>query len=173
MRELIGRGLKRRSGLRGSELRDQIIALLEQVELSPTLIDRFPSQLSGGQKQRVAIARALAYQPDILICDEPTSALDPLVAQGVLALFRQLQQSNGLTLLFITHDIATVRSIAHSIAVMYRGKLVRQGPRESVLAPPYDAYTEKLLHSEPTLQPGWLDETLQRLATSTLKAIQG
>ncbi len=169
VRELIGRGVKRRSGLRGADLRERIIALLEQVELAADLIDRFPAQLSGGQKQRVAIARALAYEPEILICDEPTSALDPLVAQGVLALFRQLQGSTGLTLLFITHDIATVRSIAHAVSVMHRGKIVRQGPRETVLAPPYDPYTEKLLRSEPTLQPGWLDETLQRLtAASTL-----
>jgi len=160
VRELVGRNVARRTGLRGAALSEQISQLLGQVELSRDLIDRFPSQLSGGQKQRVAIARALAAEPDILICDEPTSALDPLVAQGVLALFRQLQQSTGLTLLFITHDIATVRSIAHSVAVMHRGKLVRHGLRETVLAPPFDDYTARLLQAEPTLEPGWLDNVL-------------
>ena len=160
VRELVGRNVARFSGLRGAAFSEQISQLLEQVELSRDLIDRFPSQLSGGQKQRVAIARALAAEPDILICDEPTSALDPLVAQGVLTLFRKLQHATGLTLLFITHDIATVRSIAHSVAVMHRGKLVRQGLRETVLAPPYDDYTARLLQAEPTLEPGWLDNVL-------------
>lgn len=161
VRELIGRNIMRRSGLRGAALKARLSQLLEQVELAPELADRFPSQLSGGQKQRVAIARALAAEPEILICDEPTSALDPLVAQGVLALFRQLQQSAGLTLLFITHDIATVRSIAHSVAVMHRGKLVRQGLRETVLTPPFDDYTARLLQAEPTLEPGWLASALK------------
>jgi len=158
--ELIGRRLQRHQGLRGVNQREKVKALLREVELSPDLIDRFPSQLSGGQKQRVAIARALAAEPQVLICDEPTSALDPLVAQGILALFRRLQRDNGLTLLFITHDIAIVRSIAHAVAVMHQGKIVRQGTRESVFSPPFDAYTERLLQAEPTLMPGWLDNAL-------------
>ncbi|WP_416414224.1 ABC transporter ATP-binding protein [Pantoea sp. App145] len=158
--ELIGRSLKRRNGSGKVALREQIIALLKQVELEPELIDRFPAQLSGGQKQRVAIARALASEPEILICDEPTSALDPLVAKGVLALFRQLQRDKGLTLLFITHDLATVRSIAHSVAIMHRGKLIRHGLRDTVLSPPYDDYTARLLRSEPTLNPDWLNQAL-------------
>ncbi|NKG30549.1 ABC transporter ATP-binding protein [Erwinia rhapontici] len=169
VRDLIGRPLARTQGSRGAARTARIDQLLRQVELDPAFASRFPAQLSGGQKQRVAIARALACEPDILICDEPTSALDPLVAQEILALFRRLQQDQGLTLLFITHDMAIVRAIAHQVAVMYRGNIVRQGDREQVLNPPFDSYTGQLLRAEPSAHPGWLDETEDDCFTTTLK----
>jgi peptide/nickel transport system ATP-binding protein len=122
--------------------------------------DRYPAELSGGQKQRVCIARALAAKPRLIICDEPTSALDPLVAEGVLKLLMDLQDETQVSYLFITHDIATVRAIADSIAVMFQGKVVRFGPKSKVLNPPFDDYTDLLLQSVPEMQLGWLEKAL-------------
>src|SRR3546814_8017907 len=96
---------------------------------------------------RVCIARALAAEPELILCDEPTSALDPLVAAGILKLLMRLQAETQLSYIFITHDIATVRAIADSIAVMYRGRVVRFGPKSKVLSPPFDDYTDLLLKS--------------------------
>ena len=123
-------------------------------------IDRYPAELSGGQKQRVCIARALAAKPRLIICDEVTSALDPLVADGILKLLLDLQKAEDVAYLFITHDLATVRAIADSIAVMYRGRVVRYGPKSQVLAPPFDDYTDLLLSSVPEMKLGWLEEVL-------------
>ena len=123
--------------------------------------DRYPAELSGGQKQRVCIARALAAKPDLIICDEVTSALDPLVADGILKLLLKLQKETGVAYLFITHDIATVRAISDSIAVMYMGKLVRFGPKSQVLSPPFDDYTDLLLSSVPEMELGWLEHVLE------------
>ena len=120
--------------------------------------ERYPAELSGGQKQRVAIARALAAEPELILCDEPTSALDPLVAEGILDLLMRLQAETQVSYLFITHDIATVRAIADSVAVMHRGKLVRFGPKSKVLSPPFDDYTDLLLKSVPEMRIGWLEE---------------
>jgi len=129
-------------------------------ELPLKLIDRLPGELSGGQKQRVCIARALAANPDLIICDEATSALDPLVAEEVLNLLRRLQSQLGLSYLFITHDLGTVKRIAHQVAVMYRGNIVASGDTQEVFSPPMHEYTEKLLTSVPELRTGWLDEVL-------------
>ena len=134
--------------------------MLDQIEMGEGYIDRYPAELSGGQKQRVAIARALAAKPEIIICDEPTSALDPLVADGILHLLLDLQKKKGLSYIFITHDIAIVRAIADSVAVMYQGELVRFGPKSEVLSPPFDDYTDLLLKSVPEMHLGWLEEVL-------------
>jgi peptide/nickel transport system ATP-binding protein len=108
----------------------------------------------------VCIARALAAKPKLIICDEVTSALDPLVANGILKLLLELQKEEGVSYLFITHDIATVRAIADSIAVMYRGEVVRYGPKSQVLSPPYDNYTQLLLSSVPEMEIGWLEKAI-------------
>jgi peptide/nickel transport system ATP-binding protein len=121
-------------------------------------IDRYPAELSGGQKQRVCIARSLAAKPKLIICDEVTSALDPLVADGILKLLLDLQKREGVAYLFITHDLATVRAIADSIAVMYQGQVVRYGRKSEVLSPPFDDYTDLLLSSVPEMKLGWLEE---------------
>jgi peptide/nickel transport system ATP-binding protein len=145
-----------------TEARRQAGELLRQVELDPSLLDRYPAALSGGQKQRICIARALAAEPEVIVCDEPTSALDPLVAQGVLALLSRLQRETGVSLLFITHDIAIVRRIAHSVAVMHKGKIIRSGLAETVLSPPFDSATDRLLSAVPEMKIGWLDQWAER-----------
>ncbi len=157
---IIGRPLEFYFGVRGAEKRKQIIALLDEIEMGVEFIDRYPAELSGGQKQRVCIARSLAAKPKLIICDEVTSALDPLVADGILKLLLRLQKSEDVAYLFITHDLATVKAIADSIAVMFQGKLVRYGPKSEVLAPPYDDYTDLLLSSVPEMEIGWLEKVL-------------
>lgn len=157
-------------GLKGSELKRRVAGLLDQIELPHTLNDRYPAELSGGQKQRICIARALAADPKLIICDEPTSALDPLVAEGILDLLMRLQKDIGTSYLFITHDLAIVRAIADTVAVMLDGKVVRYGRKAEVLAPPFDPYTGKLIASVPEMRPGWLDEVIAR---RTLPLING
>jgi len=158
---IIGRPLEFYFGIRGDEQRSKIIELLRKIELGEEFYDRYPAELSGGQKQRVCIARALAAEPELIICDEVTSALDTLVADGILNLLMQLQEENNVAYLFITHDIATVRAISDTIAVMYQGRLVRYGSKSTVLEPPYDDYTELLLSSVPAMELGWLERVLE------------
>ncbi len=161
IRDVIGRPLEFFLGLRGRAKERRIRELLDQIELEPDrFIDRLPAELSGGQKQRVCIARALAAEPDFIICDEVTSALDQLVAEGILRLLDRLQREMGLTYMFITHDLATVRSIADEVVVMLGGRIVEQGPKDDVLAPPHHRYTELLLSSVPEMDPDWLDRRL-------------
>lgn len=157
---IIGRPLEFYFGLRGSEKKKRIKELLDEIEMGDGFIDRYPAELSGGQKQRVCIARSLAAKPKIIICDEVTSALDPLVADGILKLLLDLQKTENVAYLFITHDLATVRAIADSIAVMYQGEVVRYGPKSEVLAPPFDDYTDLLLSSVPEMKLGWLEEVI-------------
>jgi peptide/nickel transport system ATP-binding protein len=161
IRQIVGRPLQFYFGTRGGEKTRRVLDLLDQIEIKREMIDRYPAELSGGQKQRVCIARALAAGPKLIICDEPTSALDPLVADGILKLLTRLQEETGVSYLFITHDIATVRAIADSIAVMHRGRLVRFGPKDSVLSPPFDDYTDLLLSSVPEMEIGWLEKVLK------------
>ncbi|MBB2837942.1 ABC transporter ATP-binding protein [Rhizobium sophoriradicis] len=160
VRDIIGRPLTFYYGLRGGAKTARVKELLDQIEMGNGFIDRYPAELSGGQKQRVAIARALAAKPELILCDEPTSALDPLVAEGILKLLLRLQQEEQLSYVFITHDIAIVRAIADSVAVMHRGKLVRFGPKSTALSPPFDDYTDLLLKSVPEMEIGWLERVL-------------
>ncbi|MEM9967960.1 MAG: ABC transporter ATP-binding protein [Pseudomonadota bacterium] len=157
---IIGRPLEFYFGLKGAEKQNRIQELLDEIELGDGFQHRYPAELSGGQKQRVCIARALAAKPKMIICDEVTSALDPLVADGILKLLLKLQKAEDVSYLFITHDLATVKAIADSIAVMYQGKVVRYGPKSEVLAPPFDDYTDLLLSSVPEMKLGWLEDVL-------------
>src|SRR6056297_1423437 len=157
---IIGRPLEFYFGLKGKEKQKRIQDLLDQIELGEGFQDRYPAELSGGQKQRVCIARALAAKPKMIICDEVTSALDPLVADGILKLLLNLQKIEDVAFLFITHDLATVKAIADSIAVMYQGRVVRYGTKSDVLSPPFDDYTDLLLSSVPEMKLGWLGEVI-------------
>ncbi|MDK3073645.1 ABC transporter ATP-binding protein [Sedimentitalea sp. JM2-8] len=157
---IIGRPLEFYFGLKGREKQKRIQELLDAIELGDGFQDRYPAELSGGQKQRVCIARALAAKPKMIICDEVTSALDPLVADGILKLLLNLQKIEDVAYLFITHDLATVRAIADSIAVMYQGRVQRYGGKTEVLSPPFDDYTDLLLSSVPEMKLGWLEEVI-------------
>ncbi|HEV7310663.1 ABC transporter ATP-binding protein [Ensifer sp.] len=161
VRDIVGRPLSFYFGLHGQKKTERVNELLDQIEMGGRFLDRYPAELSGGQKQRVAIARALAAKPELILCDEPTSALDPLVAEGILNLLLKLQEETAVSYVFITHDIAIVRAIADSVAVMHRGRLVRFGPKSKVLSPPFDDYTDLLLKSVPEMEIGWLERVLK------------
>ena len=158
--EIIGRPLQFYFGLGAKERKERVAALLRQIELPPEFADRYPAELSGGQKQRVCIARALAAEPKLIICDEVTSALDQLVADEILKLLLRIQNETHVAYLFITHDLATVKAIAHAIVVMYQGRIVEQGPKQEILTPPHDDYTDLLLKSVPEMEVGWLENVL-------------
>ena len=160
--EIIGRPIEFYQGIKGKEREAKVIALLKMIELDETFLDRLPSELSGGQKQRICIARALAANPDLIICDEVTSALDQIVQEGILKLLQKLQKELGVTYIFITHDIATVKAISDEIVVMYQGEVVEQGLKSKILNPPYPDYTELLLSSVPEMDPDWLTNLLNK-----------
>lgn len=125
--------------------------LLRQVGLSEQHALRYPHEFSGGQRQRICIARALAVNPKLIICDEPTSALDVSVQSQIIQLLKDLQQQQGMSYLFITHDLAVVAEMADEVAVMYQGKIIEQGAVTEVLTQPKHVYTQKLLAATPTL----------------------
>ncbi|MBV8914069.1 MAG: ATP-binding cassette domain-containing protein, partial [Acetobacteraceae bacterium] len=149
----VARTLRLLKGLPGAEARRQVGTLLESVELPPEFQHRKPHQLSGGQKQRVAIARALAGDADVLLADEPVSALDVSVQATVINLLARLQAKRGTTLIFISHDLAVVRHLADTVAVMYLGRVVEAGPAARVFAAPWHPYTEALLSAAPDPDP--------------------
>jgi peptide/nickel transport system ATP-binding protein len=144
-------------GASGAERQQRVDALLTQVGLSAEAKHRYPHEFSGGQRQRICIARALAVNPKIIVCDEPTSALDVSVQAQILNLLKGLQDELGLAYLFITHNMSVVEYLAHTVAVMYLGRIVEQGTVEDVLKSPKHPYTQALLSAVPTL-----DETTQR-----------
>ena len=145
-----------------TEARQRTIQLFREVGIPEPerRINMYPHEMSGGQKQRVMIAMALSCNPELLIADEPTTALDVTIQKQILDLLRGLRDDRGMSILFITHDLATVKAIADSIAVMYQGRVVRYGTKTEVLSPPFDDYTDLLLSSVPEMKLGWLENVL-------------
>jgi peptide/nickel transport system ATP-binding protein len=167
VRDIIGRPLEFYLDMHGKKKADRVLELLDMIELGGAFLERLPSELSGGQKQRICIARALAAAPDFIICDEVTSALDQIVQEGILKLLMRLQKELGLTYLFITHDISTVKAIADQVVVMNQGLVVEQGSKTEVFKPPFPEYTDLLLSSVPEMDPDWLTNlTANRQADS-------
>lgn len=136
-------------GLSRAERRAEVERLLELVHLDPDRVAMRPAALSGGQRQRVALARALAGKPEVIVADEITSALDVSIQGAVLNLVRELQRELGLTILFISHNLAVVRYVASHVAVMHHGRIVEQGPTGHVLSDPDHDYTRTLLAAVP------------------------
>jgi peptide/nickel transport system ATP-binding protein len=136
---------------RGADLDDAVTALLERVALTPAdqFIRKYPHELSGGQRQRVAIARALAVRPRVLLADEPVSMLDVSIRLGILNLLDDLREQERLAILYITHDIASARYLADTIAVMYAGQVIESGPAQAVTDQPAHPYTQLLLSAAP------------------------
>jgi peptide/nickel transport system ATP-binding protein len=148
----IGQPLRIFEHLRGEKAETRVIEALERVSLGSSVLDRYPDQLSGGERQRVAIARAIAVSPSLLVCDEVTSALDVSVQAAVVGLIAELQRDLGLGLVFVTHNLALISTIASRVAVLSAGRIVEQGPVRQVLESPTDDYTRRLLADTPTLE---------------------
>ncbi|MDQ7910381.1 ATP-binding cassette domain-containing protein [Phytohabitans sp. ZYX-F-186] len=153
VRALLAEPLRLHLRLRRRERDDRVRELVEMVGLRTDHLDRYPHQLSGGQRQRVGIARALAVRPRVVILDEPTSSLDVSVRGQILDLLARVQRELRIGYLFITHDLAVVRRVAHRVLVMYLGGIVEQGPTGAVFARPVHPYTRALLSAAPV--PEW------------------
>jgi oligopeptide transport system ATP-binding protein len=138
--------------------RARVRELLDVVGFNPDYENRYPHEFSGGQRQRIGVARALALNPDLIICDEPVSALDVSIQAQILNLLKDLQRDFGLTYLFISHDLAVVRSMSDEIAVMKDGKIVETGPADVVYESPKEAYTRALLAAVPVPDPRRMQE---------------
>jgi peptide/nickel transport system ATP-binding protein len=149
--QIVGRPLELFFGLRGKARRAGVEQALDDVRLDAAFANRFPDELSGGERQRVAIARALAARPRLMLCDEILSALDVSVQTSIVELLRQLQADQGIAYLFISHDLAVVRSLSHRVGVLYLGELCEVGSAEAVYAPPYHPYTHMLLSAVPEI----------------------
>lgn len=156
---ILARPLAFYHGITGQASAKRVRKLLSLVHLPVSIADKPCARLSGGQKQRVNLARALAAEPDLILCDEVTSALDTVVAAAILDLLAELQRELGVSFMFISHDITTLRAVCDQIIVLYGGQKVEEGSRKHFAAPPFHPYTSLLINSVPELQQGWLERT--------------
>lgn len=168
---ILARPLTLYRGLTGEDSRRRIARLLDLVQLPASVGQRLPGELSGGQKQRVNLARALAAEPDLILCDEVISALDTVVGAAILELLAELRRELGVSCLFISHDLVTVRAVCDEIVVMYAGRKVESSSREAMSRPPRHPYSDLLIASVPELRRGWLDELRERRWSASARAI--
>ncbi len=152
VKEIVGEGLKQR-GMPAKEAEQKVQELLATVGLNHDHMSRFPHEFSGGQKQRIGIARALSVDPEFIICDEPISALDVSIQAQVINMLKELQQSKGLTYLFIAHDLSVVKYISDRVVVMYLGTVVETAKTEELYENPMHPYTKALLSAVPEADP--------------------
>lgn len=143
-------------------VRERVEELLTLVNMDPATMHRYPNAFSGGQRQRIAIARALAVNPSFVVCDEPVSALDVQTQAQIVALLQSLQEKLGVSYLFIAHDLAIVREVAHKVAVMFRGRIIEMGAAAKVYDAPAHPYTQMLLDAVPVPDPVLQRERLRR-----------
>jgi oligopeptide transport system ATP-binding protein len=153
--------------------RETVRKLLEVVGFNPNYTNRYPHEFSGGQRQRIGIARALALNPKLIVCDEPVSALDVSIQAQILNLLKDLQRDFSLTYLFISHDLAVVRTMSDEIAVMNQGELVEVGPAEQVYSSPKDEYTRALFSAVPVPDPRRQRERKAERARLKIEKIAG
>jgi oligopeptide transport system ATP-binding protein len=153
VRQLLREPLRLHNLTNGDNIEERLHRLMRLVQLDPALLNRRPDQLSGGQKQRVGIARAISTEPDFVVLDEPTSSLDVSLQVSLLELLADLQESLGMSYLFITHDFSTVRQVADRVVVMYLGKVMEKGPVDEVLDNPKHPYTQALISAIPIPDP--------------------
>ncbi len=151
--ELIGEAVRVHRLVPRQDYRGYIDRIMERCGLQPGWKSRYPHEFSGGQRQRICIARALALQPEFVVCDEPVSALDVSVQAQIINLLQQLQQQEGLTYLFISHDLSVVEHICHFVGVMYLGSLVEYAPTDKLFAAPLHPYTQALFSAIPVPDP--------------------
>ena len=158
--EIIGEAVREHNLVEKDRLKDYILQVMEECGLRRYYIDRYPHEFSGGQRQRICIARALALRPELVIADEPVSALDVSIQAQVINLMKDLQTKNGLTYLFISHDLSVVEYLADMVGVMYLGSLVELATKEQIFANPKHPYTEALLSAVPIPDP---DKKMNRI----------
>lgn len=158
--EIIGEAVREHNLVEKDRLKDYILQVMEECGLRKYYIDRYPHEFSGGQRQRICIARALALRPELVIADEPVSALDVSIQAQVINLMKDLQTKNGLTYLFISHDLSVVEYLADMVGVMYLGSLVELATKEQIFSNPKHPYTEALLSAVPIPDP---DKKMNRI----------